>query len=52
VCGFVHRYHELEAAGEEDNEMLVDAAVYKDRDWDAWKEDNPKGSGNKMNKKF
>lgn len=46
------RYHELVEAGEEDNEKLVDEATIKEREWDLWKEDNPKGSGNKANKKF
>ena len=46
------RYHELVAAGEEDNEELADAATLKDREWDNWKDENKKGSGNKANKKF
>ena len=43
---------QLEADGDEDNARLVEAAVYNDREWDAWKEANPKGSGNKMGKRF
>jgi immunoglobulin-binding protein 1 len=46
------RYSELYAAGEEDNEALVDEATLKDRDWDNWKDENKKGSGNKANKRF
>lgn len=30
---------------------LVQATI-KDREWDAWKEENPRGSGNKMGKKY
>lgn len=46
------RMSQLEADGDEDNARLVEAAVYNDREWDAWKEANPKGSGNKMGKRF
>ena len=41
------RIAQLEEDGEEDNEVLVDEAVYRDRDWDNWKDANPYGSGNK-----
>ena len=30
------------------NATLVDASAKLDREWDEWKEANPKGSGNKM----
>lgn len=46
------RMSQLEADGDEDNERLVDAAAYNDREWDDWKEANKKGSGNKMGKRF
>lgn len=46
------RYNELYEAGEEDDEALVDAAAIKDREWDNWKDENKKGSGNKANKRF
>jgi hypothetical protein len=32
----------------EDDANLVDASAKLDRDWDDWKAENPKGSGNKM----
>ena len=46
------RYAELVAAGQEDDIDLVDQATMKDRSWDDWKDENKKGSGNKMNKRF
>lgn len=46
------RIKQLEEDGEEDNPELVEQAAYKDRAWDQWKEENPKGSGNKANKRF
>ena len=46
------RYAQLEADGDEDVMRLVDAATLKDREWDAWKEHNPKGWGNKAGKRF
>ncbi len=46
------RYLQLEAEGLEDDDELVDKAMVKDRAWDAWKEDNPKGWGNKMGKRY
>jgi len=46
------RYHQLEADGDEDVERLVDAATINDRDWDIFKEANPKGWGNKAGKRF
>ena len=36
---------ELIEAGEEDDEELVDKATKRDRDWDNWKDMNPKGVG-------
>lgn len=36
---------ELEAAGKEDNLELVDKATQRDRQWDDWKDMNPKGYG-------
>jgi len=48
----VRKYRDLEAAGLEDDSALVDQATIKDRDWDTFKEDNPRGWGNKMGKRF
>lgn len=42
------RYEQLVKDGMEDNATLVDASAKLDREWDEWKEANPKGSGNKM----
>eukprot|EP00536_Pseudo-nitzschia_multiseries_P008808 jgi/Psemu1/306044/fgenesh1_kg.231_\ len=42
------RYEELVRDGLEDNAELVDASAKLDRDWDDWKDQNPRGSGNKM----
>lgn len=42
------RYEQLAKDGMEDNANLVDASAKLDREWDDWKEANPKGSGNKM----
>ena len=41
-----------EEDGDEDKEELVDQATEKDREWDDWKDNNPRGWGNKMNKRF
>lgn len=46
------KYKDLLAAGEEDREDLADVATIEDRKWDAWKEENQRGSGNKMGKRF
>mmetsp|Transcript_15013 Transcript_15013/g.25046 ORF Transcript_15013/g.25046 Transcript_15013/m.25046 type:complete len:386 (+) Transcript_15013:2596-3753(+) len=46
------RYKQLVEDGDEDDEDLVDKAVMKDRDWDDWKDENPRGWGNKMGKRF
>ena len=48
----IRRYNQLEEAGDEDDEVLVDAATTKDREWDEWREDNPKGWGNKAGKRY
>ena len=45
------RYDQLEKDGMEDNEELVEASAKLDRDWDDWKEENPRGSGNKMSER-
>jgi immunoglobulin-binding protein 1 len=42
------RYEYLVRDGMEDNADLVDASAKIDREWDDWKAENPKGSGNKM----
>mmetsp|Transcript_18888 Transcript_18888/g.21640 ORF Transcript_18888/g.21640 Transcript_18888/m.21640 type:complete len:370 (+) Transcript_18888:107-1216(+) len=42
------RYDELVRDGLEDNVDLVDASAKLDRDWDDWKDQNPRGCGNKM----
>jgi len=42
------RYEQLVKDGAEDNADLVDASARLDREWDDWKDANPKGSGNKM----
>jgi immunoglobulin-binding protein 1 len=46
------RYNQLLAEGEEDNIDLVDEATIQDRNWDNWKDENPRGWGNKMGKRF
>eukprot|EP01041_Mallomonas_annulata_P011663 gene11663-24429_t len=48
----VKKYKDLVASGEEDETVLVDQATIKDREWDEFKEDNPRGWGNKMGKRF
>lgn len=45
------RYEQLVKDGMEDDEKLVEASAKLDRDWDAWKEENPRGSGNKMSER-
>lgn len=42
------RYEYLVRDGLEDDDKLVDASAKLDRDWDDWKDENPRGSGNKM----
>lgn len=44
------RYEQLEKDGDEDDEELVQQAAKYDREWDDWKDANPRGSGNKANK--
>ncbi len=46
------RYSRLLADGDEDDAKLADEAALADREWDRWKEDNPRGWGNKANKRF
>ena len=41
------RYDQLETDGQEDDDALVEVAVYRDRNWDNWKDANPLGLGNK-----
>jgi immunoglobulin-binding protein 1 len=48
----IKRYSKLEDDGEEDHHDLVNKATVADREWDAWKEDNPRGWGNKAGKRF
>jgi immunoglobulin-binding protein 1 len=42
------RYEYLLRDGLEDDDKLVDASAKIDREWDNWKDENPRGSGNKM----
>ena len=42
------RYEQLVRDGMEDDADLVEASAEVDRKWDDWKEENPRGSGNKM----
>ena len=42
------RYDQLVSDGMEDDDKLVEASAKLDREWDDWKEENPRGSGNKM----
>jgi immunoglobulin-binding protein 1 len=46
------KYRDLVAAGEEDDAELMDQATIEDRNWDNWKDENPRGWGNKMGKRF
>ena len=46
------RYRHLEDQGLEDDETLVEEATERDRAWDAFKEANPRGWGNKLNKRY
>jgi hypothetical protein len=41
------RFEQLAKDGMEDREDLVDASAELDRQWDDWKDQNPRGSGNK-----
>jgi immunoglobulin-binding protein 1 len=42
------RYEQLVKEGKEDDGALVDLSADVDRKWDDWKDENPKGSGNKL----
>jgi immunoglobulin-binding protein 1 len=42
------RYDQLERDGMEDDHGLVEASARLDREWDDWKDENPRGCGNKM----
>lgn len=42
------RYDQLERDGMEDDAKLVEASAQLDREWDSWKEENPRGCGNKL----
>ncbi len=42
------RYDQLERDGMEDDANLVEASAQLDREWDSWKEENPRGCGNKL----
>lgn len=46
--GKPRRYEQLVKDEAEDDANLVDASAKLDREWDDWKEANPRGSGNKM----
>ena len=46
--GQPRRYEQLVKDGMEDDAALVDASAKLDREWDDWKDANPRGSGNKM----
>jgi len=46
------RYSKLLEDGDEDDSDLVEQATRADREWDVWKEDNPRGWGNKAGKRF
>lgn len=50
--GATKRYKDLVQAGLEDDDELLDAATEADRAWDDWKDQNPRGWGNKMGKRF
>ncbi|KAL9186435.1 hypothetical protein ACHAXT_005673 [Thalassiosira profunda] len=45
------RYDQLVQDGMEDDAKLVEASAKLDREWDDWKEENPRGSGNKMSER-
>lgn len=50
--GVVRRQKDLERDGEEDDLALSELATVKDREWDEFREENPKGWGNKMGKRY
>lgn len=45
------RYEQLVKDGMEDDADLVEKSAELDRKWDEWKEENPRGSGNKMSER-
>jgi immunoglobulin-binding protein 1 len=45
------RYDQLVRDGMEDDTYLVEQSAKLDRDWDDWKDENPKGCGNKMSER-
>lgn len=47
-----YKYKQLVEQGKEDDEKLVNIATMEDRKWDDWKDENPRGSGNKAGKRF
>lgn len=46
------RIEQLEEDGDEDVAELVDKATLQDREWDDWKDANPRGIGNKKGSQF
>lgn len=50
--GAVRRQKDLERDGDEDDLSLSDQATVKDREWDEFREENPRGWGNKMGKRY
>lgn len=46
------KYKDLVRDGEEDDDQLLEEATMADRAWDDWKDNNPRGWGNKMGKRF
>ena len=46
-----HRYDQLVRDGMEDDDNLVEQSAKLDREWDDWKDENPKGCGNKMSER-
>lgn len=45
------RYDQLVRDGMEDDDNLVEQSAKLDREWDDWKDENPKGCGNKMSER-
>ena len=45
------RYDQLVKDGMEDDADLVEKSAELDRKWDDWKDENPRGSGNKMSER-
>ena len=46
------RHRQLVQDGDEDDVLLDEQATMEDRRWDDWKDNNPRGWGNKMGKRF